>query len=158
MGITTYSCPGKSPVAVATCLLGPCALALLASLALSSCGANGPAIYGAQTYAVPTIAGNGEVGRHTAAGGAVDITSARSPDGRAMVDACIAIQQRWNDYLRSSGMVNTQAGWVNWWRMMQLTSVPDRCIDYATYGTPMSTGATGMGMGIGAGGLGSPTW
>ena len=153
MTITHATRPQRHPLAVATCLLGASALTLLVSLVLSSDPA-APEIYTNRDHAVPTIAGNGRVSQ-TAVAGVVDTASTQSPDGRALVDACLAIQRRWNEYLRSTGLANTQSGWWNWWRLMQLASVPDRCIDYATYGQPMSGG---MGVGMGGMGIGGRTW
>ncbi len=156
MTITYTTRPQRHPLAVAACLLGASALTLLVSLALSGC-LGGQAIYTNRDHAVPTIAGNGRVSQ-TAVAGVVDTASTQSPDGRALVDACLAIQRRWNEYLRSTGLANTQGGWWNWWRLMQLASVPDRCIDYATYGQPMSGGVGGMGVGMGGVGNGGRTW
>lgn len=124
------------------------------ALALTSClGMNG-GLYSSSNIAAPTISGNGSVQTTRAMGGLYQSTIVTSPSGQTMVRDCLAIQREWLNYLRSSGIQPTQvnqAAWNNWIQIMILQramTIPDRCMDYATYGTPMSSGG---GFGFGGG-------
>ncbi len=112
---------------------------------LYSCMPAGSSIYSSSTMAAPTVAGNGSV-QSTNVAGLYSNTTGTSPDGRAMVDRCIEIQRDWNEYLTQSGLTPSQNNWMMWYRMQQLSSVPDRCIDYATFGQLMSAGTNGFGV------------
>jgi hypothetical protein len=139
----------KGPRVILASLLAG-VLAMFVGFVLPGCGAMGTLV-STSTRAAPTAAGNGRVSTTNVAGLYAD-TTVESPNGRELVAACIEIQRGWNDYLRSSGMANTQGAWWNWMQMQRLATVADRCIDYATYGQPMSGGSSG-GYGMGGGNM-----
>jgi hypothetical protein len=121
----------------------------LLALVLTSC--MGAPLYSSTNVAAPTISGNGSVQRTIGAGGLYQSTTITSPSGQTMVRDCLAIQREWLNYLRSSGLQPNQGAWSNWLQIMILQramTIPDRCMDYATYGTPMSSGG---GFGFGGG-------
>lgn len=119
---------------------------MLIALPLCNCFPGGGALFSSSTVAAPTVAGNGSV-RSTNVAGLYSDTTVTSPDGSAMVDRCIEIQRGWNEYLNQSGLSASQNNWMAWFRMQQLATVPDRCMDYATFGQPMTAGAGGFGFG-----------
>ena len=121
-------------------------------VALRFCAGCSPygGIYAGSTQAMPTIAGNGSMTTTSGLGGMISSRTGTSPDGRAVVAACLNIERDWNEYLRSTGITEpSQATWMSWLRLQQLSTVADRCIDHATYGTPMGAGGGTFGAGMG---------
>ncbi len=129
-------------------------LFVVLALVITSCWGMNGGLYSSSNIAAPTISGNGSIQRTSALNGTYQSTTITSPSGQTMARDCLAIQREWLNYLRDSGLQPNQANqaaWNSWIRIMILQramTVPDRCIDYATYGTPMSSGG-GFGFGSG---------
>lgn len=119
------------------------------SLNLDGCATNRAAIHESYEIEQPTLAGNRVASGSSSFGGAIRQDRVRSPNGAAAVETCIAIQQRYMGWLAQNGL--TAAGSpFGWWLVQNAITVPDRCIDHVTSGTPMNMGGAGL--------IGGRTW
>ncbi len=103
----------------------------------------GTGLYESRTVEQPTLAGNRVASETSVLAGAVRTSRVTSPDGANAVERCIAIQQRYMRWLAENGLTASNSPF-GWWLAQGAITVPDRCIDHVTSGTPMNWGAGGM--------------